>query len=264
MKSAVDYIKQLLQQGRYSFSRSEIGEGLGKKDAALNLTLQRLRKAGWIAPISRGFYLALDVQHQDLGMLDPAWFVDDWAQFMQMDHYYVGGLSAAALHGAAHQRPMQFQVFADRQVRDVKQPNLLLKTFYKKTAKQTPIVKMKSTSGYFNVSTPEATAFDIVAYHRCCPSLDHVATVLVELAEVMHAKDLAELARISDWRPNLQRLGWLLDYVNWPEKAASLHAALKRQSLKPVTLETRLPAEGPYSERWQIVENTDIQPDIER
>jgi len=264
MKSAVDNIKQLLKQGRYSFSLSEIGAALGKRGPALNLALQRLRKAGWIAPISRGFYLALDVQHQDLGMLDPAWFVDDWARFMQMRNYYVGGLSAAALHGAAHQRPMQFQVFGDRQVRAVKQPNLSLITFYKKSTGQTPIVKMKSAAGYFNVSTPEATAFDVVAYHRCCPSLDHAATVLVELAEVIHPKRLAELARIRAWRPGLQRLGWLLDYVNWPEKAASLHAALQRQSMKLVPLESRLPTEGPRSERWQIVENTDIQPDIER
>lgn len=264
MKTAVDYIKQLLQRGRYSFTLPEAGEALGKSGPALNLALQRLRKAGWIAPISRGFYLALDIQHQELGMLDPSWFIDDWAQFMRMGHYYVGGLSAAAIHGAAHQRPMQFQMFGDRQVRDVKQPNLHLATFYKKTTEKTPIVKMKSPAGYFNVSTPEATAFDVVAYHRCCPSLDHAATVLVELAEVMNSKRLAELAKVSEWRPGLQRLGWLLEYVNWTEKATHLHAALHRKPLKPVPLESRLPTEGPRSERWQVVENTDIQPDIER
>ena len=264
MKAAEEYIKQLLKRGHCCFTLPEAQAALDQKGPALNLTLQRLRKAGWIAPVSRGFYLALDVQHQATGMLDPVWFVDDWAKFMDMDHYYVGGLSAAALHGAAHQRPMQFQVFADRQVRDVKQKELHLATFYKKDTKDTPITKLKSPAGYFNVSTPEATAYDIVAYHRCCPSLDHAATVLVELAEGMNAKRLAELALMPQWRPSLQRLGYLLDYVQWPEKASRLHAALQRQPVKYVALESRLPSEGKRNDRWLIIENTDIQPDIER
>lgn len=261
---AENYIKQLLKRGHYCFTLPEAREALGKDGPALNLALQRLRKAGWIAPISRGFYLALDVQHQGTGMLDPMWFVDDWARFMRMNHYYVGGLSAAALHGAAHQRPMQFQIFADRQVRDVKQPELHLATLYKKSIKETPVIQMKSPAGYFNVSTPAATAYDLVAYHRCCPSLDHAATVLVELAEVINAKRLAELAQIIHWRSNLQRLGYLLDYVKWPEKASGLHAALLRHAPKYVPLESRLPAEGARNKRWHIIENTDVQPDIER
>lgn len=125
------FVKDLLKRGRYSFTLREAGETLGKQGPGLNLALQRLKKAGWIAPVSRGFYVALDVQHQAAGMLDPIWFVDDWARHMRMA-YYVGGLSAAERHGAAHQRPMQFQVFGDRQVRGVTQPKLHLATFYKR------------------------------------------------------------------------------------------------------------------------------------
>ncbi len=263
MSSNEQFGKQLLKSGRYGFTLQEAGEKLGKQGSALSLVLQRLKKAGWIAPVSRGFYVALDVQHQARGMLDPAWFLDDWARHMGMA-YYVGGLSAAERHGAAHQRPMQFQVFADRQVRDVRQPGLHLATFYKRDTLATPTVKLKSPAGYFLVSTPEATACDIVAYHRCCPSLDHAATVLVELAEAIDARRLAELPAHGFALPVLQRVGWLLDSVGWPEKAERLHAALVRHSLKWVPLESRLPAEGERNPRWRVIENTDIQPDIER
>ncbi len=257
------FVKDLLKRGRYSFTLDEASEKLDKQGPALNLALQRLKKAGWIAPVSRGFYVALDVQHQAAGMLDPAWFVEDWARHLNMA-YYVGGLSAAERHGAAHQRPMQFQIFGDRQVRDVKQPRLHLATFYKRNLAATATVKLKTPAGYFVVSTPEATAADLVAYHRCCPSLDHAATILVELAEAMDSRRLAHLTAQEFSLPTLQRLGWLLDCVKWPEKAKRLHAALSRNALHWVALESRLPRKGPRCERWRVIENTDIQPDIER
>lgn len=263
MKTGEAFVKDLLKRGRYSFTLREAGEKLGTQGPILNLALQRLKKAGWIAPVSRGFYVALDVQHQTAGMLDPVWFVDDWARHMHMA-YYVGGLSAAELHGAAHQRPMQFQVFGDRQIRDVKQPGLHLATFYKRNLAASPTVTLKSPAGFFRASTPEATAGDIVAYHRCCPSLDHAATVLVELAEAIDARCLAGLLEQGVSLPTLQRLGWLLDHVKWPEKAEFLHTELSRNALNWVPLETRLPPEGRRNDRWQVVENTDIQPDIER
>ncbi len=263
MRIAEIFVKQLLQNGRYSFTLQEAGEKLGKQGPALNLALQRLKQAGWIAPVSRGFYVALDVQHQAAGMLDPAWFVDDWARHVRMN-YYVGGLSAAERHGAAHQRPLQFQVFGNRQLRDVHQPGLHLATFFKRDILTTPTVKLKSPAGYFLVSTLEATACDIVAYSRCCPSLDHAATVLVELAEAMDARRLAELPEHGFALPVLQRVGWLLDHLRWSEKTDRLQAVLAKHSLKRVPLESRLPAQGPCNPRWRVIENTDIEPDIER
>lgn len=263
MKSGELFVKGLLKRGRCSFTLGEAGESLGKQGPALNLILQRLKKAGWIAPVSRGFYVALDVQHQAVGMLNPAWFVDEWARHMHMA-YYVGGLSAAEIHGAAHQRPMQFQVFGSRQIRAIKQPGLQLATFYKRNLAMTPTVKMKSPAGFFVVATPEATAGDLVAYHRCCPSLDHAATVLVELAEAMDARRLAGLPEQGFGLPVLQRLGWLLDRLGWSEKTDRLHTALNRHALNWAPMESRLPPLGRRNERWQVIENTDIQPDIER
>ncbi len=263
MSPGEQYVRKLLKRGRYSFTVEEAGEHLDKRGAALNLVLQRLKTAGWVVPFSRGFYLALDVQHQEAGLLDPAWFVDDWARHMRMS-YYVGGLSAAAYHGASHQKPMQFQVFGDRQVRSVTQPGLHLATFFKRGLAEVPVERLKSPAGFFRVSTPEVTAYDIVAYVRCCPSLDHAATVLVELAEKIADSRLGRLAETGCRLPALQRLGWLLEHVNWGEKAEALHAALERQHPAWVSLETRLPSKGPRNARWHVVENTDIQPDIER
>ncbi len=263
MKTAEQFIKDLLQRGRYSFTIEEAARQLGKEGPALNTALQRLKQAGWIVPFSRGFYLALDVQHQGVGILDPAWFIDDWARHVRAA-YYVGGLSAAALHGAAHQRPMQFQVFADRQLRPVQRRGVQLVVFYKKRIPDSGREKRKSPAGYFYVSRPELTAYDLIAYPRCCPSLDHAATVLVELAEALDADRLARLAETAGDRAVWQRVGWLLERLNWPEKAGALYTVLAQRQCSWVPLEPRLPARGTRNRRWSIIENSDIQPDIER
>ena len=229
----------------------------------LNSTLNRLKHDGWVYPLSRGFYLALDIRHQARGILDPVLFVDDWARHHKVE-YYVAGLSAAEQHGAAHQRPMQFQVFADRQLRSIKHPELHIAVLFKKDITDTMWEQRKTPAGYFRLATPEITAYDIVAYHRSCPSLDHAATVLVELGEVLSEERLTDLAERGCRLSVLQRVGWLLDYVGWQEKTGELHDALAGKRLLWRPLDTRLPVEGDRDSRWKIVLNTDIQPDIER
>ena len=127
----IAYIKERIKAGRYTFTRDEAAKALHKDGAVLNSTLNRLKHDGWVYPLSRGFYLALDIRHQARGILDPVLFVDDWARHHKVE-YYVAGLSAAEQHGAAHQRPMQFQLFTDRQLRSIKHPELHIAVLFKK------------------------------------------------------------------------------------------------------------------------------------
>ena len=263
MMSGEQFVKDILKRGRYSFTIEEAAEKLNKRGPSLVLALQRLKQAGWVAPFSRGFYLALDVQHQDGRMMDPAWFIDDWAKHMRAE-YYVGGLSAAALHGATHQQSMQFQVFLSRQIRPVKKGWIQLATFYKNPIPQKWIERRKSPAGYYQASVPEMTAYDCIAYPRCCPSLDHAATVIVKLGEAIHAERLAELPSAGCSMAALQRLGWLLERVGWSERSEKLHKVLRAMKLNWAPLESRLPRSGERNDRWRIIENTDVQPDIER
>ena len=260
----VEFIKDRIKAGRYTFTREEAARACHKNGAVLSSALAQLKRENWICPLSRGFYLALDVQHQGKGMLDPVWFVDDWARYHKVG-YYVAGLSAAEQHGAAHQRPMQFQVFTNRQMRSIKHAKLHLALLFKKEITETMWEQRKSPAGYFRLATPEMTAYDIVAYHRSCPSLDHSATVLVELGEVLSADRLVGLVEEQGCMLSvLQRVGWLLDYVGWQEKTEGLHAVLGARRLSWVPLETRLKGGGERDRRWKILVNTDIQPDIER
>jgi predicted transcriptional regulator of viral defense system len=258
----IDYIQNLLRQGRYSFSGEEAGKSLNQKGKCLSQTLKRLSDKGWVKSFSKGFYLALDVQHQSSG-LDPKWFIDDWAGFVGAE-YYVSGLSAAALHGAGHQRPMSFRVVADRQFRSIRKPRLQVDIFYKKSVDQRMWMQMKSPAGYFRVGTSEITAYDIVRYKDICPSLDLAATVLVELGEVLSMSELMKLPELGCELASLQRLGWLLDKVGWSQQAEGLAVSLQGKRLVWRSLDTRLPEKGERNNRWHIIENTDVQSDIEK
>lgn len=260
MKTALQFIKELLGSGRYTFTLEEASQMLNKSGPALNLILQRLKKDGWIVPFARRFYIVLDVQHQADGILDPAWFIDDWARYHKVE-YYVAGLSAAAAHSAAHQRPMVFQVMVDRQMRSITRAGLRLQLLNKCNIVKTMWSQRKSFAGFYRVSTPAMTAYDIVAYRRACPSLDLVASVLAELGEAIEPNVLALLPELGCKTVILQRLGWLLSYTGWSEKADSLFSILDLKHLSWQAVDPKLEREGERDMKWKIIVNT--HPDIE-
>ncbi len=106
------YVERLLARGRHTFTRDEAETALESSTVAAYHSLRRLQKAGWLVMPRRGFYLIVDPEYRELGALPPAAWIDDLMTFHGTP-YYVGLLSAASLHGAAHQQPMEFQVVAD-------------------------------------------------------------------------------------------------------------------------------------------------------
>jgi hypothetical protein len=136
--------------------------------------------------------------------------------------------------------------------------------FHKKSIRQEMWQQLKSPAGFFRAATPEIAAYDIVKYERMCPSLDLAATVLVELGEALRDDALARLIHIGCATAPLQKLGWLLERSGWSAKADSVDKSLGSRRRVWRALESRLPAKGKRNERWRIIENTDVQPDIER
>ena len=79
------------------------------------MALHRLVKAGRLVMPRSGFYVIVDAQHRSVGTLPPEWFIDELMKNMGKQ-YYVGVLSAAQSHGAAHHRPQEFQVIVPTRV----------------------------------------------------------------------------------------------------------------------------------------------------
>ena len=73
-------------------------------------------------------------------------------------------------------------------------------------ARQVAVEHAKTKTGTMRVSTPEATAIDLVRYPHACGYLDNLATLMVELAQRIDPQKLAG-ATAKARHPDVQRLG---------------------------------------------------------
>lgn len=257
-----DYVHDLQSRGRYTFTRREAEENLKVSNVALTFALNRLSKKGRIAAVKRGFYVIVPAEYSASKVLPADWFIADLMKFIEQP-YYVGLLSAAALHGAAHQQPQAFQVMTNRALRPVRVHGLLIRFFTKARTGQTPIKEVKTPTGYIRVSTAAVTAIDLVAYQRGVGSLDRVATVLQELVEAFDADALLASAQAGNEIQPIQRLGWLLDKLGHASVTGKLNDWLKQQRPIPTPLDPALPRKGfSRDARWNVIVNTDVEPDL--
>jgi predicted transcriptional regulator of viral defense system len=256
--SAGRFVEDLLGQGRYTFTREEAERRLGRGSSATYFALYRLVRSGWLVMPRSGFYVIVDAQHRVAGTLPPEWFINDLMKHMERP-YYVGLLSAAQLHGAAHHRPQEFQVVIPRRtVRPVRAGNVLIRFFGKGPFNHARSQKVKTPTGALEASTPETTAWDLVRYLRAAGGLDHVATLLSELAEKLDPARLRDTAERHGEMLVAQRLGYLLDQVGRRRLSKELAIWVRHAPLRP--LDPGAPVNGAReSRKWHLFVNARVE-----
>ncbi len=256
-----DFVDQLQASGRYTFHREEALSALGVSDIALQSAARRLAAKGRICAPRRGFYVIVPVEYSQSGAPPPSWFIDDLMKFHRHP-YYVGLLSAAVLHGAAHQQPQVFQVITDTTLRPITVGRSRVRFFLKWHLSETPTTEVKTETGSMRVSTPEATALDLVRYVESAGQLGNVATVLSELSEKINPGKLVEAARTEVELSVVQRLGFLLEHFASPGVVAPLAEWLAAKRPRPVPLRSeRKPKVTEKDSRWQILVNEKVEID---
>lgn len=255
------YIQGLLERGRYHFAIEEAVAALGGLRSSTARALLRLRHSGHIASPQRGFYVVVPPEYRSLGCLPAEQFVPQL-----MDHlgepYYAALLSAAQIHGAAHQRPQRFQVMVRAPRTRIECGGVVVDFHVRRDLERVTTSSVNTPRGHLRVSSPEATALDLVGYVNHAGGLDNVATVLAELAEVMTAESLAAEAQKAPlaWA---QRLGYLLDSVGCSEITGILQAHVATRAGRVVALDASSSRTGARrSSRWKIAVNTDLEPDL--
>jgi predicted transcriptional regulator of viral defense system len=229
--------------------------------SAIRAALCRLQKKGKIAMPYRGFYVIVPPEYRVINCLPAEQFIDDLMEYLR-ESYYVGLLSAAENHGAAHHRPQVFQVMVSRTHRKIRCGKVLVEYIYRKNVRDVPTQRRNTASGTMAMSTPEATAFDLVGYEKRCGGLDNVATVLSELSEKLDAERLIKAAQFSPiaWA---QRLGYLLDTLGEAERADRLAEYVREKSPFRVPLMPALTTKGSKSNRrWQLLVNGTVEADL--
>jgi predicted transcriptional regulator of viral defense system len=256
------WIDSRQSQGLYFFTREEALKSLKISELAFKKAAGRLAARNRISRIRSGFFVIIPLEYSRTGILPPEWFIEDFMEFTGQS-YYVGLLSAAALHGAAHQQPQQFQVVTTAPLREIKVHGLAMQFFSRSNLDKVALSRIKVQTGYIPVSTPEATALDLIRFSRRIGGVDRIFTVLQELGESMEQTKLEETIKADGNAAYIQRLGFLLEKAGFSTLAEPLSRWKSREKTFPVKLDTSLPSKGAgKNERWNILVNLDIEGDL--
>jgi predicted transcriptional regulator of viral defense system len=263
MKRSLEaWIEALPSHGRYSFTRSEAMRELGLRRKAFNRVAGRLSAANRIARIHGEFYVVVPLEQAAAGVVPADWFIVELMKH-QGCPFYVGLLSAAQYYGAAHQRPQSYQVITSQPIRPIECRGVAVRFFVKRDPARTPAQQIKGVTGYIPVSTPEATATDLIVYARQVGGLDRVLTVLQELAERIDARRLVRAVEANGQLVAAQRLGWLIERTDYAKKAKPLARWLTERKPLPAKLEPSRPIRGSHRDpRWQLWINSELESDL--
>ena len=161
------------------------------------------------------------------------------------------------------QRPQWYQVVTDHPLRDITCRGVGIRFFVKRDVRSVPVQSLKVVTGYVPVSTPEATAIDLVRYRRRVGGLDHVLTVLQELGEAIHPAGLVRAANLDGNVAYAQRLGWLMEKAGHASKTEPLARWVARKKPFDAKLAPSLPIRGASRDpRWCLRVNTDAEGDM--
>lgn len=255
LKSVSDWVDELEQSGRVCFTLEQARDALTQKQDALKKSLQRLHGKRRIQRVRQGFYVVVPLQYAKTGIIPTEWFLADLMDYLKTP-YYLGCLSAAERHGAAHQRIQESQVVVPRHIAMIQTPVLRIRFLCFGAMSLAKTQSLRVYSGDIPVSTPEWTALDLIRFQKHYGSLDAAATVLTELAEVLTASRLGQVARQEPCNAVLQRLGWMLDYLGQNDLSGPLHHEVIRRKAGYIRLNGVLPgATGIRDDQWKIIVN---------
>jgi len=121
------------------------------------------------------------------------------------------------------------------------------------------VQQRKNRTGYFNVSSPELTALDLVSNYQKVGGFNRVAVVMSELTEVMDMSkvdsELLSYFSIAD----VQRLGYLLDEILEESEMADMLFSLSHTHFRKAVLKKLKPADNAeYNDKWKLFINEEI------
>lgn len=257
------YIDSLTANGEISFTVENFCRTLGVNRNAGLTALGRLKKQRKIASPSRGYYLILTPEFRKKGCLPADFFIDDLMHHLKTD-YYVSLLSAAVYYGAAHQQPQMLQVMLHDKKKNIQCEAVCIEFIKNAFLNQTPINKIKTRTGYMNVSTPEGTAIDMLRYMRQAGGLNRIVTILDELAESINIQLLQQLAEASKEHFWINRLGYIFDKLGKAHLTEALFKMTKKINKEIIPLVPYAPIKNaPRDKKWQIAINGIVESDLD-
>jgi predicted transcriptional regulator of viral defense system len=259
MSSIAQLPDALVSEGRYCVTPTEAAQLAGVPPEHVYPGLQRLRRRGAMFSPVRGLYVVVPPEYRSWGVLPGELFIDAMMRALGR-RYYVSLLTAAAMHGAAHQAPQLFQVMVDRHVADRDIGRVRLRFYANEYLDQMAVEERRVDTGRIRLATRETTLVDLVVHPDDAGGLSNVATVIAEIGDL----DVQALARLASLRSRAvaRRLGWLLERFRGDLEVEPLREVALADGSYPSRLVRALPARGKIDTRWNLQLNSAVEPDL--
>ena len=250
--------EQLLAGGENWLTVASAVERTGRSVSGVRSLLQRLLDQRRLVSPARGFYVVVPAEYRSWGVVPATWFIDPMMRHLGRE-YYVSLLSAAEVHGAAHQRPQVFQVITDRPVRDRDIERVQLRVYTKRSINSSGVQRVNSHTGTMAVSNPELTVIDMAGQLDHVGGLDALATVIDELAgdAMLDGHRFADVAA-HEPRASVRRAGWIIEHLT-DLRLDSVAAEFKTR--EPVNLDPFGERRGHVDPRWGVRVNAHPEPE---
>lgn len=250
-------LDQFQGRGQLVVSVPELQALSGLSPLAVKRQLEHLTDRVVRLPGRPSCFLVVPPEHRVRGAPPVAYWLADYCR-LRRQPYYVGLLSAAALHGSAQQAVQLTQVLTTAPTRAVEVGSVHVEFHVKQRLLVTPLTPIKGLAAPLAVSSPEATALDLLAFQHCVGGVARAAEVAAGLLPVMTA---------GGWRralpfapvPVRQRTGYVLDTLGAHRFAKLIQASLPSK-LRPVLLQSATPSLGTGGQLpWNVDDNVGLK-----
>ena len=259
----VDLLDDLVAHGRAAITTADAADALAIPEDQVRVRMHRYVQQGRVIAPARGLWVPVPPQHRIYGSLPGLQLIDLLMRHLERD-YYVGWLSAAEVHGAAHQAPQALQVAVSATVQDRTFGRVRLQFAIRARVAEVPREQRTASTGRFWVATAATTALDLVDDPDRSGGLSNAATVIAELADDgrLTADGLVNAAGHFPIT-TVRRLGRLLDTLALPALTSGLERLASEHRRAPITaLDRHSAPDGPVDHRWRVAVNTEIDPDL--
>lgn len=255
----------LIGRGQHFITTDDAAALLGVKPSKVRNSLRRPREAGEMLSVTKGGWVPVPAEHRSTGAPPAANFVDPMMRHLGHP-YYVGLLSAADIHGSAHQAPQTFQIVTPALLRDRTIGRNHLRFIRRRNTVDHATTVHTVATGRLVISTPETTLLDLAEAPLQGGGLSNIATVTAELLEDHKINPEALTIEASKYAPTIgRRLAYLIELVSadtgYTVDLSELRANLDFTS-PPTPLSIHHDPNGELDTRWNLIINTEIEPDL--
>jgi hypothetical protein len=254
--AAEAFIDARMALGRVAFSLADLVKESGLSAIAAKFQLFRLR--GKVVRVSprQSFFLIVGPEHRNMGAPPAIWWLQDYFDRLGRP-YYLALQSAASSFGSNPQALQVTQVMTDRPCRAIKVGRIKVRFFVKRGIERTPTQQLMQASAPLCISTPEATAFDLIRYATSIGGIERAAETIVPLLPVLRARELKHVLEAENEPAVAQRLGFVIEAGG----AKNLAKVICDWLPAKLVLVPLSPLKGtrkniPVIERWQILNNS--------